>query len=325
MDYVKLGSTGLDVSPLALGAMSYGDPARGTHEWSLPEEESRDYIRRSLEAGINFYDTANVYSNGSSEEILGRALRDFANRDETVVATKVFSPMGTGPNQRGLSRKAILQEIDNSLRRLDLEYVDLYIIHRFDPHTPLEETLEALNDVVRSGRARYLGASSMSAWQFAKALALQRQNGWARFVSMQSQYNLITREDERELIPLSIDAGIGLTPWSPLARGRLTRDWDATTARSETDQYGKTLYTQSEDSDRAIAAAVAEIAAERGVPRAQVALAWVSANPAVTAPIVGATRPNHLDDAIASLSLVLSADELARLEAPYTPRLPEGF
>ena len=325
MDYVKLGSTGLDVSPLALGAMSYGDPARGTHEWSLPEEESRDYIRRSLEAGINFYDTANVYSNGSSEEILGRALRDFANRDETVVATKVFSPMGTGPNQRGLSRKAILQEIDNSLRRLDLEYVDLYIIHRFDPHTPLEETLEALNDVVRSGRARYLGASSMSAWQFAKALALQRQNGWARFVSMQSQYNLITREDERELIPLSIDAGIGLTPWSPLARGRLTRDWDATTARSETDQYGKTLYTQSEDSDRAIAAAVAEIAAERGVPRAQVALAWVSANPAVTAPIVGATKPNHLDDAIASLSLALSADEMARLEAPYTPRLPEGF
>jgi len=325
MDYVKLGSTGLDVSPLALGAMSYGDPSRGTHEWSLPEEESRDYIRRSLEAGINFYDTANVYSNGSSEEILGRALRDFANRDETVVATKVFSPMGTGPNQRGLSRKAILQEIDNSLRRLDLEYVDLYIIHRFDPHTPLEETLEALNDVVRSGRARYLGASSMSAWQFAKALDLQRQNGWARFVSMQSQYNLITREDERELIPLSVDAGIGLTPWSPLARGRLTRDWDATTARSETDQYGKTLYTRSEESDRAIAAAVAEIAAERGVPRAQVALAWVSANPAVTAPIVGATRPNHLDDAIASLSLVLSADEKARLEALYTPRLPEGF
>ena len=325
MDYVKLGSTGLDVSPLALGAMSYGDPARGAHEWSLPEEESRDYIRRSIDAGINFFDTANVYSNGSSEEILGRALRDFANRDETVVATKVFSPMGSGPNQRGLSRKAILQEIDNSLGRLDLDYVDLYIIHRFDPHTPLEETLEALNDVVRSGRARYIGASSMAAWQFSKALNLQRQNGWARFVSMQSQYNLITREDERELFPLSVDAGIGLTPWSPLARGRLTRDWDASTARSETDQYGKTLYTQAEESDRAIAAAVAEIAAERGVPRAQVALAWVSANPAVTAPIVGATRPNHLDDAIASLDLVLSADEMARLEAPYTPRLPEGF
>jgi len=325
MDYVKLGSTGLDVSPLALGAMSYGDPARGAHEWSLPEEESRDYIRRSIDAGINFFDTANVYSNGSSEEILGRALRDFANRDETVVATKVFSPMGTGPNQRGLSRKAILQEIDNSLGRLDLDYVDLYIIHRFDPHTPLEETLEALNDVVRSGRARYIGASSMAAWQFSKALNLQRQNGWARFVSMQSQYNLITREDERELFPLSVDAGIGLTPWSPLARGRLTRDWDASTARSETDQYGKTLYTQAEESDRAIAAVVAEIAAERGVPRAQVALAWVSANPAVTAPIVGATRPNHLDDAIASLDLVLSADEMARLEAPFTPRLPEGF
>jgi aryl-alcohol dehydrogenase-like predicted oxidoreductase len=325
MDYVKLGSTGLDVSPLALGAMSYGDPARGAHEWSLPEEESRDYIRRSVEAGINFFDTANVYSDGSSEDILGRALRDFANRDETVVATKVFSPMGTGPNRRGLSRKAILQEIDNSLRRLDLDYVDLYIIHRFDPRTPLEETLEALNDVVRSGRARYIGASSMAAWQFSKALNLQERNGWARFVSMQSQYNLITREDERELVPLSVDAGIGLTPWSPLARGRLTRDWDATTARSDTDQYGKTLYTQAEESDRAIAAAVAEIAAERGVPRAQVALAWVSGNPAVTAPIVGATRPNHLDDAIASLDLVLSAEERARLEAPYTPRLPEGF
>jgi aryl-alcohol dehydrogenase-like predicted oxidoreductase len=325
MDYVKLGSTGLDVSPLALGAMSYGDPARGAHEWSLPEEESRDYIRRSVEAGINFFDTANVYSDGSSEEILGRALREFANRDETVVATKVFSPMGTGPNRRGLSRKAVLQEIDNSLRRLDLDYVDLYIIHRFDPRTPLEETLEALNDVVRSGKARYIGASSMAAWQFSKALHLQKSNGWARFVSMQSQYNLITREDERELVPLSVDAGVGLTPWSPLARGRLTRDWDATTARSETDLYGRTLYTKTQDSDRAIAAAVAEIAAERGVPRAQIALAWVSGNPAVTAPIVGATKPGHLDDAIASLDIVLSTDERARLEAPYTPRLPEGF
>ena len=325
MEYVKLGSTGLDVSRVCLGCMSYGAADQGTHEWTLDEQTSRPFIQKALDAGINFFDTANVYSAGSSEEILGRALREFANRDETVVATKVFSQMGTGPNQRGLSRKAILQEIDNSLGRLDLDYVDLYIIHRFDPHTPLEETLEALNDVVRSGRARYIGASSMAAWQFSKALNLQRQNGWARFVSMQSQYNLITREDERELFPLSVDAGIGLTPWSPLARGRLTRDWDASTARSETDQYGKTLYTQAEESDRAIAAAVAEIAAERGVPRAQVALAWVSANPAVTAPIVGATKPNHLDDAIASLSLALSADEMARLEAPYTPRLPEGF
>jgi aryl-alcohol dehydrogenase (NADP+) len=325
MDCVKLGTTGLDVSPVALGAMSYGDPARGAHPWSLPEDESRGFLRRAVEAGINFFDTANVYSDGSSEEILGRALRDFANRDETVVATKVFSPMGSGPNQRGLSRKAILQEIDNSLRRLDLDYVDLYIIHRFDPRTPLEETLEALNDVVRSGKARYLGASSMFAWQFAKALHTQKQHGWARFVSMQSQYNLISREDERELIPLSLDQGIGLTPWSPLARGRLTRDWDAATERSGTDEFGKTLYRQSEDSDRAIAAAVAEIAAERGVPRAQVALAWVSAKPGVTAPIVGATKPAHLDDAIASLDIALTADEVARLEAPYTPRLPEGF
>ena len=325
MKYVKFGSTGMDVSPVALGCMSYGEPERGNHAWTLTEETSRPFIRQAVEAGINFFDTANGYSAGSSEEILGRALKEYANRDEVVVATKVYAPVGEGPNQRGLSRKAVLQEIDNSLRRLDLDYVDLYIVHRFDPFTPLEETLEALHDVVRSGKARYLGASSMFAWQFAKALRLQQVNGWTPFASMQSQYNLINREEEREMFPLAVDAGIGLTPWSPLARGKLTRDWDETTARTETDLFGQTLYAQAEEGDRAVASVVADIAAERGVPRAQVALAWVSGNPAVTAPIVGATKPQHLDDAIASLDLELSSAERARLEASYLPRLPEGF
>ncbi|TFD23382.1 aldo/keto reductase [Cryobacterium sp. TMS1-13-1] len=325
MKYVKLGTTGLDVSALALGCMSYGEPERGNHAWTLTEATSRPFIRQAVESGINFFDTANAYSAGSSEEILGRALAEYASRDEIVVATKVYSPVGEGPNQRGLSRKAVLQEIDNSLRRLNLDYVDLYIVHRFDPFTPLEETLEALHDVVRSGKARYLGASSMFAWQFAKALRLQYVNGWTPFVSMQSQYNLISREEEREMFPLAADAGIGLTPWSPLARGKLTRDWDQTTARTETDLISQALYAQAEVGDRAVASVVADIAAERGVPRAQVALAWVSGNPAVTAPIVGATKPQHLDDAIASLDLQLSADERARLEASYVPRLPEGF
>ncbi|TFD11414.1 aldo/keto reductase [Cryobacterium sp. TMT1-2-2] len=325
MKYVKLGTTGLDVSALALGCMSYGEPERGNHAWTLTEATSRPFIRQAVEAGINFFDTANAYSAGSSEEILGRALAEYTNRDEIVVATKVYSPVGEGPNQRGLSRKAVLQEIDNSLRRLDLDYVDLYIVHRFDPFTPLEETLEALHDVVRSGKARYLGASSMFAWQFAKALRLQQVNGWTPFVSMQSQYNLISREEEREMFPLAADAGIGLTPWSPLARGKLTRDWDQTTARTETDLVSQALYAQAEDGDRAVAAVVADIAAEREVPRAQVALAWVSGNPAVTAPIVGATKPQHLSDAIASLDLELSADERGWLEASYVPRLPEGF
>ena len=325
MKYVKFGSTGLDVSPIALGCMSYGEPERGNHAWTLTEKTSRPFIRQAVEAGINFFDTANGYSAGSSEEILGRALKEYANRDEIVVATKVYAPVGEGPNQRGLSRKAVLQEIDNSLRRLDLDYVDLYIVHRFDPFTPLEETLEALHDVVRSGKARYLGASSMFAWQFAKALRLQQVNGWTPFASMQSQYNLINREEEREMFPLAADAGIGLTPWSPLARGKLTRNWDETTARTETDLFGQTLYAQAVEGDRAVASVVADIAAERGVPRAQVALAWVSGNPAVTAPIVGATKPHHLNDAIASLDLELSADERTRLEASYVPRLPEGF
>ncbi len=324
MKYTKLGSTGLDVSALALGCMTYGDPARGNHAWTLPEEASRPLLRQAVEAGITFFDTANVYSDGSSEEIVGRALAEFADRDEIVIATKVHGRMRPGPNGAGLSRKAIMTEIDASLARLGTDYVDLYQIHRWDPLTPIEETLEALHDVVKAGKARYLGASSMWAWQFAKALHLQEVNGWSRFVTMQDHYNLLNREEEREMHPLCADAGIGVIPWSPLARGRLTRDWSATTTRSETDEFGKTLY-DAELGDREIVDAVAAIAAERGVPRAQVALAWVSASPVVSAPIVGASKPQHLDDAVASLELQLTPDELARLAAPYRPHPVAGF
>jgi len=324
MRYLKLGSTGLDVSAIALGCMTYGEPDRGTHEWTLPEDESRPLIKLALEAGVNFFDTANVYSAGLSEEILGRALKDFADRDEVVVATKVHGVMRPGPNGRGLSRKAIFAEIDASLTRLGMDYVDLYQIHRLDRSVPMEETLEAMHDVVKAGKARYIGASSMWAWEFAKALHLQRENGWTRFVSMQDHYNLINREEEREMLPLCADEGVGVIPWSPLARGRLTRDWETTTERSQTDAFGSTLYGQQQ-SDRAVVEAVAAVAAERGVPRAQVALAWVSRNSVVTAPIVGVRRPEHLTDAVASLDLVLTDDEVARLEAPYTPHAPAGF
>ena len=324
MIYTKLGTTGLDVSRIALGCMTYGDPDRGSHPWSLSEEDSRPLIKQAIESGINFFDTANVYSNGSSEEIVGRALSDFGVRDELVIATKVHGAMRDAPNGRGLSRKAILQEIDASLFRLKTDYVDLYQIHRFDPHTPVEETLEALHDVVKSGKARYIGASSMFAWQFAKALFLQKANGWTRFVTMQDHYNLIQREEEREMLPLCADQGVGALPWSPLARGRLTRQWDTETSRSQTDEFGKTLYS-TEDTDRAIADVVAEIAGERGVSRAQVALAWVSKNPVVTAPIIGAREASHLDDAIRSLEIVLTDDEVGRLEAPYRPHAPVGF
>ena len=324
MKYRKLGSTGLDISPIALGCMTFGDPTRGNHTWSLPEAESRPVIKQAIEAGINFFDTANVYSGGSSEEIVGRALADFAKRDEIVLATKVHGRMNAGPNGAGLSRKAILSAIDASLARLGTDYVDLYQIHRWDPAVPIEETLEALHDVVKAGKARYIGASSMFAWQFSKALHLQDANGWVRFVSMQDHYNLLNREEEREMLPLCADEGIGTIPWSPLARGKVTRDWDESTDRSATDEFGKTLYPE-EGSDRAIVAAVAAIAAARGVPRAQVALAWVSSNPVVSAPIIGARTPVHLEDAIASLDLTLSPDELAQLEAPYTPRAIAGF
>jgi 1-deoxyxylulose-5-phosphate synthase len=322
MRYRKLGSTGLDVSPICLGCMSYGASDRGTHPWSLSEEESRPHIQRAVEAGINFFDTANVYSDGTSEEIVGRALADFARRDEIVLATKVHGQMHAGPNGRGLSRKAIMAEIDNSLRRLGTEYVDLYQIHRFDHRTPIEETMEALHDVVKAGKARYIGASSMWAWQFAKAQHVAERNGWTRFVTMQNHYNLLYREEEREMLPLCADQGIGVIPWSPLARGRLTRDPGDSTARQETDEFGKMLYGTA---DTEIISEVAAIADERGVSRAQVALAWVSRHPTVSAPIVGATKPQHLDDAIASLDLELTDDEVARLEAPYTPQPVVGF
>jgi aryl-alcohol dehydrogenase-like predicted oxidoreductase len=324
MKYVKLGNTGLDISPISLGCMTFGDPNRGNHSWSLSEDESRPLIKQAIEAGINFFDTANVYSDGSSEEIVGRALKDFANRDEIVLATKVHGAMRPGPNGGGLSRKAILAEIDASLTRLGTDYVDLYQIHRWDHAVPIEETLKALDDVVKSGKARYLGASSMFAWEFSKALHLQRLNGWSCFVSMQDHYNLLNREEEREMLPLCADEKIGAIPWSPLARGRLTRDWDEVTERSATDEFGKMLYGH-QSSDRVIVEAVASIAATRGVSRAQIALAWVSRNPVVSAPITGARKPAHLDDAMASLDIVLTQDEVAQLEAPYTPHPVAGF
>jgi 1-deoxyxylulose-5-phosphate synthase len=325
MDYVKLGRTGLDVSRVCLGCMSYGLSDRGNHPWTLNEEESRSFIKRALQGGINFFDTANVYSDGTSEEILGRALKDFARRDEVVIATKVHGRMRPGPNGAGLSRRAIMIEIDASLRRLGTDRVDLYQIHRWDYQTPIEETLEALHDVVRSGKALYLGASSMYAWQFAQALAIAERRGFTRFVSMQNYVNLLYREEEREMLPLCAAEGIGVVPWSPLARGRLTRDWDDRSARSQTDEFGKRLYAKSADADRKVVERVTQVAAARGVPRAQVALAWLLAKPVITAPIVGATKPQHLDDALAAVALKLSAQEIALLEEPYVPHAIAGF
>ncbi|WP_010094856.1 aldo/keto reductase [Burkholderia ubonensis] len=324
MEYVRLGSTGLQVSRLCLGCMTYGVPERGTHPWTLDEAASRPFIRQALDAGINFFDTANMYSDGTSEEIVGRALLDFAKRDDVVIATKVFYRMRPGPNGAGLSRKAILTEIDHSLKRLGTDYVDLYQIHRWDYHTPIEETLEALHDVVKAGKARYIGASSMHAWQFSKALYTSKLNGWTQFVSMQDHLNLLYREEEREMLPLCADQGIAVLPWSPLARGRLTRDWDASSERLQSDVYGQTLYEAYADNDRAIVEAVATIARARNVPRAQVALAWLLQKSGVTAPIIGASKARHLDDAVAALSLELSAEELASLEAPYVPHAVAG-
>jgi aryl-alcohol dehydrogenase-like predicted oxidoreductase len=324
MDYVKLGRTGLEVSRICLGTMSYGASDQGTHPWSLGPDVAREHITRAVELGINFFDTANVYSAGSSEEYVGKALREVARREEVVIATKVHGTMHPGPNGGGLSRKVIFAEIDNSLRRLGTDFVDLYQIHRWDPTTPIEETLEALHDVVKSGKARYIGASSMYAWQFSKALYTADLNGWTRFVSMQDHYNLLNREEEREMLPLCASEGIGVIPWSPLARGRLTRDWDDTTARSETDEFGKILYDTS-SSDREIASRVASVAAARGVPRAQVALAWLVQQSVVTAPIVGATKVSHIEDAVAALSLDLTAEEIATLEEPYVPHDIVGF
>jgi aryl-alcohol dehydrogenase-like predicted oxidoreductase len=323
MDYIKLGSTGLDISPIAIGAMTYGDPGRGHPVWSLPEEESRKLIRHALDKGINFFDTANMYSQGSSEEILGRALKDFANRDNVVIATKLRHPMRPGPNGKGLSRKAIMTEIDHSLRRLGTDYVDLYQIHRNDPSTPLEETLEALHDLVKAGKVRYLGASSMHAWEFSKALHMQKANGWTRFVSMQNHYNLLAREEEREMLPLCRDEGIGTVVWSPLARGRLARPWDEakSTARAGSDPFADMLYTGlTADSDKAIVEAVGMVSSQLGVSRAQIALAWLRRNPVVSAPIVGASSIAQIDDAILSLSITLPEDQVRLLEASYVPR-----
>ena len=327
MDYIRLGGTGLKVSRICLGCMSYGVPERGTHPWTLPEDQSRPFIKRALDAGINFFDTANVYSDGTSEEILGRALKDFASRDDVVIATKVFSRMRDTPNGAGLSRKAILTEIDYSLRRLGTDYVDLYQTHRWDHHTPIEETLEAFHDVVKAGKARYIGASSMYAWQFAKALYVADRHGWTRFVSMQNHYNLLYREEEREMMPLCQAEGIGVIPWSPLARGRLTRPWaekDAT-SRAKTDEFGGTLYRAMEDADRGVVEKVMEVSAARGIPSAQVALTWMLSKSYLTAPIVGATKPQHLDDAIAAVGVRLSTDEIAALESAYVPHPIAGF
>ena len=325
MEYVKLGRTGLDVSRLCLGCMSYGVPERGPHPWSLDNDAARPFIKQALDLGINFFDTANIYSDGTSEEIVGRALKDFARRDEIVLATKVNSRMRPGPNGAGLSRKAIMAEIDASLKRLGTDYIDLYQIHRWDDTTPIEETMEALHDVVKAGKARYIGASTMYAWQFAKALHVAERHGWTRFVTMQNYVNLLYREEEREMLPLCESEGIGVIPWSPLARGRLTRDWNSSSARSETDEFGRTLYANTEEADRQIVERVSQIATKRGVPRAQVALAWVLQKKPVTAPIVGATKLHHLNDAVAALSLKLTTDEIHLLEERYVPHAVTGF
>jgi len=325
MQYVKLGRTGLEVSRICLGCMSYGVPDRGNHAWSIDEAESRPFIQRALEGGINFFDTANRYSLGSSEEILGRAIKDFTRRDDVVIATKVFGRMRPGPNGGGLSRKAIMREIDDSLRRLGTDYVDLYQIHRWDHGTPIEETLEALHDIVKAGKARYIGASSMHAWQFARALGVSERHGWTRFVSMQNLVNLLYREEEREMLPLCAAEGIGVIPWSPQARGRLTRDWDYTSIRTETDEAHQRLFGKSAVADRKVVDRVAEVARARGIPRAQVALAWLLAKPVITAPIVGATKLHHLDDALASVNVKLSAGEITSLEEPYVPHTVVGF
>jgi len=322
MKYTKLGNTGLEVSRICLGCMSFGASDAGNHAWSLDEATSRTFIQQALDAGINFFDTANVYSAGTSEEFVGRTLRDVADRDEIVIATKVHGAMREGRNAMGLSRKAIMAEVDHSLRRLGTDYIDLYQIHRFDQRTPIAETMEALHDVVQSGKVRYIGASSMYAWQFSKAQYTAELHGWTKFVSMQNHYNLLNREEEREMMPLCADQGVGVIPWSPLARGRLARDWDDTTARSETDEFGKHLYSPD---DRVIVERVAEVAAERGVSRAQIALAWMLSKPFVSAPIVGATKPHHIDDAVAAVDLTLSAEEISRLEEPYVPHGVVGF
>ena len=327
MHYTRFGNTGLKVSRICLGCMSYGVPERGPHSWSVGEDQSRPFFKQAVEAGINFFDTANVYSDGTSEEIVGKLLKEFLPRDEIVLATKVHGRMRPDPNGAGLSRKAILTEIDHSLRRLGTDYVDLYQIHRWDYSVPIEETVEALHDVVKAGKARYVGASSMFAWQFFKALYTAEKHGWTRFVSMQNHYNLIYREEEREMLPLCADQGIAVIPWSPLARGKLTRSWDdqKSTERAGTDEFGKTLYAKTEDADHAVVDRVGELAEKLHLPRAQVALAWMLSKSVVTSPIVGATKPQHLSDAVAAVDVKLSADDIHKLEEPYVPHPTLGF
>ncbi|QYG85705.1 1-deoxyxylulose-5-phosphate synthase YajO [Citrobacter koseri] len=323
MQYNTLGKTDLRVSRLCLGCMTFGEPDRGNHAWTLPEESSRPIIKRALEGGINFFDTANSYSAGSSEEIVGRALRDFARREEVVVATKVFHRVGDLPE--GLSRAQILRSIDDSLKRLGMDYVDILQIHRWDYNTPIEETLEALNDVVKAGKARYIGASSMHAAQFAQALALQKQHGWAQFVSMQDHYNLIYREEEREMLPLCYHEGIAVIPWSPLARGRLTRPWGETTARSVSDEFGKTLYSKSDENDARIAERLTGVSEDLGATRAQVALAWLLSKPGIAAPIIGTSREEQLDELLGAVDLTLKPEQIAELETPYKQHPVVGF
>jgi len=325
MQYRNLGASGLIVSRICLGCMSFGRPDAGRHEWTIDEAASRTIIRQALEAGINFLDTANEYSDGTSEEFVGRAIADFAHRDEIVLATKAYAPWRAAPNTGGLSRKALFQAIDDSLRRLRTDYVDLFQIHRWDYNVPIEEVMEALHDIVKAGKARYIGASSMYAWQFAKAQFTAEQNGWTKFISMQPQVNLVYREEEREMIPLCIDQGVGVLPWSPLARGMLTRDWNEKTARSETDMFSAYLYRATAENDRQIVEAVASLARQRGLPRAQIAMAWLLGKAGITAPIIGATKPSHLTDAIAALDVTLSADENSRLESPYMPHRVVGL
>jgi aryl-alcohol dehydrogenase-like predicted oxidoreductase len=325
MEYVNLGKSGLKVSRICLGCMSYGDPAKWIHSWVLNEEQGRPFIKAALEKGINFFDTANVYSLGASEQILGRAIRDFAHRDDVVIATKIHGQMRAEPNGRGLSRKAILTEIDSSLKRLGMDYVDLYQTHRWDYETPIEETLEALHDVVKAGKARYIGASSMYAWQFCKAIHLADTKGWTRFISMQPHYNLLYREEEREMLGLCREEQIGVIPWSPLARGRLTRPWNSeSTKRLETDGFGKTVYGKTEGADRIVIDRVAAIAQQRNLPQAQIALAWLLHQPDVTAPIIGATKPQQLDDAVAAVNVKLSPEEIKHLEEAYIPHTIAG-
>ena len=331
MEYVNLGKSGVKVSRICLGCMSYGTPPAGqplrpgSQAWSLNEEQSQPFFKQALDLGINFWDTANVYANGDSERVIGRFLKANGKREDMVIATKLNGVMRDGPNGGGLSRKEIFFELDESLKRLQMDYVDLYQIHRWDKTTPIEETLEALNDVVRAGKVRYIGASSMWAWQFSKALHLSEKRGWAKFVTMQPHYNLIYREEEREMLPLCLDQGVGVIPWSPLARGRLARKSDETTKRLESDQFGKTIYSKTADADKAVVDRVAEVAEKRGVPQAQVALAWMLTKPAITSPIVGATKQNHLVDAVAAVSLKLTAEEVKSLEDPYVPHAVVGL